>query len=130
MTHTYKVGDKGKTRGGDQTADDKRPQDYEVIAVGRDLVGGKSIVAIVGGFAHEFYGDGRTHGPQTDYWLDLIPPKRRIQGWVNVYPAMVGRNESACAGVPIFSDRRHADESATAQRLACIYIDIEEGEGL
>lgn len=70
--------------------------------------------------------DGRfatySRGPHSH---DLIntPVKRRITGWLNVYPD----------GEAYFNEHRDdADREADASRIACIHIDIEytEGDGL
>lgn len=53
------------------------------------------------------------------YDLSNAPaPKKRFQGWVNVYAGST------------FADRKNADLRAGPFRVACIPIDVEEGEGL
>lgn len=48
-------------------------------------------------------------------------PKKRVTGWANIYSwGMSSR----------YDTKAEADESASNGRIACIYIDVEEGEGL
>lgn len=69
---------------------------------------------------HFFYPDGR-YRKGFDRALDLINVPKRIQGWVNVYPGIVHKTrEGADIAIP----------PGTDFRIACIYIDIPEGEGL
>lgn len=55
---------------------------------------------------------------------DLVntPVKRRVTGWLNVYPD----------GAVYFGHKAKADLFAISSRIACIHIDIEytEGDGL
>lgn len=46
---------------------------------------------------------------------------KRIQGWVNWYPN---------SGSRFYKARADADMNAFGDRIACIYVDFAEGEGL
>lgn len=48
---------------------------------------------------------------------DLIPRPKRIQGWVNMYPWS-------------HASKGEANMAAGRDRVACVYIDVPEGEGL
>ena len=67
---------------------------------------------------------GRYHKDMRSHVLDIRnapAPKKRIKGWANIYPwGMSSR----------YDTKAEADESAGDGRIACIYIDVEEGEGL
>ena len=52
---------------------------------------------------------------------NLILPKKRITGWLNVYEKDVGF---------LCSSREEAEKEVAKNRIACIKIDVEEGEGL
>lgn len=49
-------------------------------------------------------------------------PKKRITGWLNIYPNLVSSY--------LRETRHDADRYSDPSRIACIYIDFEEGEGL
>lgn len=120
MTYTFKVGDKGKTRGGG---------DYRVTAVGE-----KHILAV------------NEHGTERVYWADgalsssglsqsthdLLPPKQRVEGFLNVYcwKFEVGAKRSPIG--ELYVSQEDADKNARKGRLACLEItrEYEEGEGL
>lgn len=111
MAHTFKVGDKGKTRGG---------AEYRVTAVGEER-----LLAYSSHTKDEvkLNLDG-THDNHSVF--DLRPPKQRLTGWVNVY--LGGR-----PGWQLHETRQDADNiTKGCERIACKYIDIEyeEGEGL
>ncbi|MGG7581717.1 hypothetical protein [Rhizobium sp. Nf11,1] len=57
-----------------------------------------------------------------DEWVE---PKR-IKGWLNVYP----ENDESFDIVKYHPTREQADVSALSTRIACIKIDVLEGEGL
>lgn len=116
MTHTFKVGDKGKTRGGDG---------YEVTAVGR-----KAVLVEICNCEVSRRLDGFYAGPDVPDCQDLLPPTKRIRGWVNIYSTLHGSPFICTAGDYFHKDRRSADDAALSLRIACIYINIEEGEGL
>lgn len=63
--------------------------------------------------------------PQKESGLDLLPAPRRIKGWVNVYKSE-GHPVYNCGTV--FEDKKYCEPSV--HRIACIYIDVAEGEGL
>lgn len=48
-------------------------------------------------------------------------PRPRVKGWVNVYHNYASKMRPS---------KERADAFADPARLACIYIDVEEGEGL
>lgn len=75
--------------------------------------------------------DGRFCAGSADHLSDLVnapAPKRRIQGWVNLW-AHDARGFEVGA---VFATKALALAAAgfNERRLACIYIDVEEGEGL
>lgn len=63
-------------------------------------------------------------GQSTNLDLIEIREKKKISGWVNIYP------DGDLGGVYISKEK--ADRAASARRIACKYIEIEyeEGEGL
>jgi hypothetical protein len=52
--------------------------------------------------------------------------KKRIQGWMNIFPG------GGYRGATLWPTKEEADmhNSLGSSRVACIYIDVEEGEGL
>lgn len=59
---------------------------------------------------------------------DLIPrpaPKRRVKVWVNVNIGFDGRVYGG-----VYPGKYGADRCSTGDRIACIEIDCEEGQGL
>ena len=67
--------------------------------------------------------------PLTSGWPGLIPkpaPKRRVKGWVNVH---LGEGYEPWLG-DVHDSKDEADDYAGSERIACIEIDVEEGEGL
>ena len=50
----------------------------------------------------------------------VIPRPKRIEGWLNIYPN----------GCSLHLSKPDADLLQQKGRKACIYIDVEEGEGL
>ena len=69
-----------------------------------------------------FTDEGRFINTNVDRVEDLIPKPKRIKGWINVYPY--------CYIYGLYPTKKEADENADPQRIACIEIDVEEGEGL
>jgi hypothetical protein len=63
-----------------------------------------------------------------EFIIDAPRPKRVIEGWVNVYPTASGKHFWPQAS--LYSSKDVADRSAIPDRLACIHIRAEEGEGL
>jgi hypothetical protein len=57
-------------------------------------------------------------------FADLIEVKEKHEGWVNVY---IGGGEIFSALHPT---RKEADECSDGDRIACIKIEYEEGEGI
>lgn len=59
---------------------------------------------------------------------DLFMAPKIIKAWVNVYATRVpGYSVNLSSG---YSSREEADAHATNTRIACIEVDIEEGQGL
>lgn len=75
------------------------------------------------------------YNPYQPHPFDIVavtpkPEPRRIKGWVNVYS-----NTTDDSYLVVFRDsREEADENKKFfdkdRRIACIYIDVAEGEGL
>lgn len=108
-------------------------EDYEIGHVVKDFRGNRSI----GSFSHEAGLPNHTgYKAQEDPAGVCIRSLRRfaeasakrIQGWINIYPPLL--NERGHTNSGLYEDRRHADESAPYNRVACIYIDVEEGDGI
>lgn len=70
--------------------------------------------------------DGHHYDDGNDSELDLTEVKRQHSYWLNVY---AGKFAAAPCGV-FFHSRRGADFAASSDRIACIRIEFEEGEGL
>ena len=110
MTHEYKVGDKGKT---------KFKHNYEVVYAGMLLVvrigsfGDREAAYTLGGSPHNGY-------------AELIPPKRRIKGWINIHDTP----SKNCHCGYVYSSKELAITEMGTNTIACVEIDIEEGEGL
>jgi|SRR3972149_1681528 len=58
------------------------------------------------------------HFSDTMSETDLINVPERIQGWLNIYNTQK------------YPAKQDADNNAGKGRIACIYIDVTEGEGL
>lgn len=92
--------------------------------------------------------DGNYYSDKSDVAYDLIAEwkePKRIKGWVNIYSEVVCTNrrrrfashDSAFPGSDIFLTRQEANRAASHAaeiegdtRIACIEIDVLEGEGL
>lgn len=62
---------------------------------------------------------------------DLMPaptPKKRVQGWLNIYPGPEDGGYHYHSSV--FKNKEDANYRSNKHRIACISIDVEEGEGL
>ena len=70
MSYTFKVGDKGKTRGG---------EDYEVICVEPRVTEGEKMVSLVSGSLRFYEGDGSYWCDGSESKYDLIPPSRKVK---------------------------------------------------
>ena len=121
MTHKYKVGDNGKTRGGTSTS----AYDYQILNVGEDTLH----VSLDCGdrYFEDLYtlaGIKSSHQVNLNQASDLIPPKRRIKGWVVITIDDYGEPR---IGTKVWNDQQMATQE---NAFACIEIDIEEGEGL
>jgi hypothetical protein len=93
-----------------------------------DLKGKATIVAAVTQYEAEIiqlhYPNGLFYGPDPSRDLINIPEKRRLTGWINVYPTNNTHQSKAMA-----------DGNAGDSRIACLdlskyNIEFEEGEGL
>lgn len=72
-----------------------------------------------------YMADGRfRHDAECGYDLINVPGKRRVVGWMNVYP-------EGTTSAP-YRSKKAADGHCLSTRIACIPIDIEftEGDGL
>lgn len=58
-----------------------------------------------------------------------IKPEKK-KGWVNIYPYSQQPNKYAGDVVGIYNTKELADAGAVLNRVACIEIEYEEGEGL
>lgn len=104
------------------------PENRPARIICRDAKGYKPIVALVGGddmeAVYRFHVDGASGGSY--YALVNAPaPKKRIQGWANVY-----RDSDGSGCLFFYPTREAANSRDRPTRLACVYFDIEEGEGL
>lgn len=116
--YIFKVGDKGKT-------DHERDFSYKITAIGERCLLAEiyNSVYLLGEL--QFYISGKSTVGKDGY--NLLPPTKRIQGWVNVYDD----GEVTFFGGTLYPAKGDALEQGRAKdRLACIYIDIEEGEGI
>lgn len=100
------------------------------------------IVALIGQFEETivtYDQDGRNgvthinssvnHGPH----LDLINVPQKHKGWVNLYRSGPCAVADAYMGCEIHRSRKDADLrtlSVTVERIACIEVEFEEGQGL
>ncbi len=115
MPYRYKEGDKGYCRDG--------VTKYEVL---RALDNGAVVALIthvdIGLAAHVFQSSGMLYASPGSY--DLLPPVRKIEGWVNVYA------NGGSSG--IHHTRESADRAVCRERIACLHIvrEYTQGEGL
>lgn len=109
------------------TRDELRVGESYVSAFGDDKNNKRTILAI--GDSKIFY-----KCPQTDceYLINIDNALRhwckipvRHKGWMNLYP-----NNSSSLGVLLYSSKKEADDRAIGNRIACIEIEFEEGQGL
>jgi len=85
----------------------------------KPMAHGEEIIGVVDNqLAYRWLRSGKLCGLIYPNRHDLVVAARRIKGWVNLYRGRV------------FSDKHTADHYAQTDRLACVYIDVEEGEGL
>ena len=96
----------------------------------RDAKGDLPIVALVQYRENDetprsFAADGRARGEAAFSLVNAPAPKKRLRGWVNIY-----RDNGGLDTLLSYPTREYADLSALKDRLACVYLDIEEGEGL
>jgi hypothetical protein len=106
-----------------QTRDGRKAR---IVATGLNCIQG-SIVAVVthqdgGEYASHFFDDGRyILREESDLDLVNVPEKRGF--WVNFY---LDRGMLAL----LYPSREEADARAGANRVACKYVEFEEGEGV
>ncbi len=117
---TFKVGDKGKTRGGD---------DYEVIAIlgfardGRDVVAKTSHEDSV--LTSVFFPDGRWWNDPADppeTAMDLLPPQQKIATYIAVW-----KNNTLTAHASPVPD---CVDFSKLRAVVPVTIEYIEGEGL
>ena len=93
---------------------------FKINGDGNDVIAGVS-----GDRVRHWHSDGswvfNTEYPMD---LDLVEAKPLIKGWLNVYRRGCGVFSS------IYPTRGLADSQARRDRLACIPIDVADGEGL
>jgi len=73
------------------------------------------------GDVNSHYPDGSFDGDAPSAW-DLIEVKKKIKGWVNVY------GDQSYVG--LYETKEKATHGGGRDRIACIEIEFEEGEGL
>lgn len=66
-----------------------------------------------------------SHYQEQVHSYDLLPAPRRIKGWINIYHELNYGGIHATREMADLSDR-----TFTKVRIACIYIDAAEGDGL
>ena len=66
-----------------------------------------------------WYMDGTPYNP---VFSNLINVPERVQGWMNIYPYYINGER--------YRTKKDADENASVDRIACIYITFIIGEGL
>lgn len=78
----------------------------------------------VDGWVHEIWSPDGVHCPGLDSKDDLVPARRVVKGFVNIYGP-------ACTSM-VHMDRGQADFSATSTRIACVEVEFAytPGEGL
>lgn len=94
--------------------------------IAKDAKGTHPIIALIDFRKYEMvqYFDADGVGSFEHRLTNAPAPKKRIHGWINIYP-------STCSG--LYDTRERADSraaTAVADRIACIEIDVAEGEGL
>lgn len=84
----------------------------------------------------KFFGEGDLFGEkwgEVESALDLenVPstPKQKLERWINVYPNPKRLTLSRLAAIGYMS-KEDADAAAGLARLACVYVECEEGDGL
>lgn len=110
-----------------------RTRDGREAEVYRTDGGGiKDVIGAIRGDNGKWFPQSWTSDGRVSRWgaspYDLIEVRPRIQGWVNVYRTQDGHLLTGHARV--YPTRDAADRDATEYRIACIHIDVEEGEGL
>jgi len=93
---------------------DKGAKEFPIVGIVDEGVSPRSWTA-----EGSYFGNGHHHHCDL---IEVSPPKKRIQGWVSVYSDRYVSD--------IWSTKEDADRAACPRRVACVYIDVEEGEGL
>lgn len=97
-------------------------KDVRVLCVDRKSKCGFSVVALVGEGDFEstisYRAEGNVFLGGTKSALDLIEVKPKQFVWINLYPSMDHHTKEL------------ADKNAGDNRIACIRVEFEEGEGL
>ncbi|WP_322884149.1 hypothetical protein U8C35_06360 [Sinorhizobium medicae] len=116
-----------------RTRDGKKAYVYGVNPFA--TVGGEhEVVGVIDGYGQEtWHRDGHWFS-QGDKPCDLVAEwvePKRIKGWVNVYPGVIGDMPSkVIVNNCLHETRGDADAHAMSIRIACIEIDVLEGHGL
>lgn len=77
--------------------------------------------------------DGSLHSADEEHKKDLVAEwvePKRIKGWVNVNPTQFLTMGDVASSGNVWSTKQLADNAASPNRIACIEIDVLEGEGL
>lgn len=86
---------------------------YSIVALVREPNGEESVSS------YTKYGRSIPHYGGTSS-KDLINIPVRRAAWVNFFPR----------DAEVYGSREEADEDATAERIACVRVEFEDGEGL
>jgi len=90
----------------------------------KPMAHGEEIIGVVDNqFAYRWLRNGKLYGLTYPNKHDLVVVPRRIKGWINVYNVSVRHSA-------VYADKQTADYFAHSDRIACVYIDVVEGEGL
>ena len=106
-----------------------RENGFPARIICNDAVGSHPIVALIAfpcgdELVATFRLNGENNLGQT--LVNAPPSKKRLQGWANVY-SLGGDGTASLFSYPT---RESADGNAAAGRFACVYLEIEESEGL
>jgi len=76
----------------------------------------------------EFYENGMNNH-NGDLIAEWVEPKR-IKGWLNINRPLGAECGDVASTGNVWASKEHADVCASERRIACIEIDVLEGEGL
>src|SRR3990167_4901835 len=74
-----------------------------------------------------WHSDGAVHSQGIESPDDLIEVKEKRVLWINIYKSKIGPNEILSFS---YSTKNDADESASTNRIACVKVEYENGDGL